>query len=119
MYNNSDYLGEILAITSASSGACYVLGCNIFFIVSGLRFIAIRYPFKRVSNKTIQIALFIALMLAICEGVIGFLNITLPQTLSMIIVYISWWFVLAFGEMILMAVINVCLFDIWKNVNAK
>ena len=104
----------LLGLIIASSGICYVLACNIFVIISGLRYFALRYPFKRVSNKAIYLALLIALLLAICDGIISFMDATLPQTLLMIIVYISWWSVLAFGEMVLMTVVNILSFRYLK-----
>ena len=67
-----NYLEEFEAfnaesIVGAISMALYLVGGTIFLTISILRYISVRYPFKRVSNRKVYMALVLAFILGAME----------------------------------------------------
>ena len=102
------YLGKFKYVrmtVGAISQALYLIGCTIFLLISVLRFISVRYPFKRTSNRTVYLVLFVALILGLANGAINYLDDDCYFG-AMRNVYIAWWLSIFSTEMILMSLMS-------------
>ena len=90
IHNYIDEFKNVEIMIGAISHVLYLMGCTIFLTISVLRYISVRYPLKRVSNRTVYLTLLVAFILGVFNGVINFFEERFYIG-ELGIIFVSWW----------------------------
>ena len=96
--------GEIMI--GALCQMLYLMGCTIFLTISVLRYISVRYPLKKVSNRTVYLTLLVAFILGVVNGAINFVEESFNLG-KLGYIFVAWWLLIFFIEILLMALTSI------------